>query len=142
MAARITDRQKKKILADYATLGSYNATAKLNGCSPASVREIVKKNPDIMEIYEQKKAENTTDILSYMESQKKMVCEIIGKCLVALNNEDKLAMAAPQQITTAMGTLIDKWSALRGGPADDVKEDGLSASLRELAEELESDDQP
>ena len=142
MAARITDRQKKKILADYATLGSYSATAKINNCSANSVREIVKKNPESAELFARKKAENTTDILSYMESQKKMVCEIIGKCLMALNDPDKLAMAAPQQITTAMGTLIDKWSALRGGPADDVKEDGLSASLRELAEEMESDDQP
>ena len=34
MAARLTDRQKKKIVADYAQLGSCNAVAKLNGCSP------------------------------------------------------------------------------------------------------------
>lgn len=31
LAARITDRKKKKIVADYLELGSYNAVAKLNG---------------------------------------------------------------------------------------------------------------
>ena len=63
MAARLTDRQKKKIVADYVQLGSYNAVAKLNGVSDKTVRNIVLKNPDISEKYEQKKEENTADIL-------------------------------------------------------------------------------
>ena len=33
MAARLTDRQKKKIVADYLETESYNATAKMNGVS-------------------------------------------------------------------------------------------------------------
>ena len=32
MAARLTDRQKKKIVADYLELGSYNATAEKMEC--------------------------------------------------------------------------------------------------------------
>ena len=75
-----------------------------------------------------------------MESKRGIVCEIIEKGLMALNSEEKLAEASPAQITTALGTLIDKWSSVTGGPADKVKEDGLSQSLRELAEGLESDD--
>lgn len=30
MAARLTDKQKKKIIADYVQLGSYNAVSKIN----------------------------------------------------------------------------------------------------------------
>lgn len=67
------------------------------------------------------------------------MCEIIDKGLAALNDPEKLAAATPAQITTALGTLIDKWSAVSGGAADEIKEDGLSKSLREMAEELESD---
>ena len=85
MAARLTDRQKKKILADYVQLGSYNATAKINGCSLNTVKKLVQENADIAELCIQKKMENTTDILAYMESQRKTVCEIIGKGLAALN---------------------------------------------------------
>lgn len=51
----------------------------------------------------------------------------------------KPVRSRPAQITTAMGTLIDKWTAISGGPADTAKEDDLSRSLREMAEELESD---
>ena len=139
MAARLTDKQKKKIIADYVQLGSYNAVSKINGVSATTVKNIVLKSADFVEKCEQKKEENTADILAYMESQRGLVCEIIGKGLTALNDPEKLAEATPAQITTALGTLIDKWSSISGGPVDKVKEDGLSQSLRELAEELESD---
>ncbi len=139
MAARLTDKQKKKIVADYLETESYNATAKKNGVCGQTVRRVIEESQGITENLKQKKEENTADILAYMESQKGLVCEIIGKGLTALNDPEKLAEATPAQITTALGTLIDKWASISGGPADKVKEDGLSQSLREMAEELESD---
>ena len=56
-----------------------------------------------------------------------------------LNDPDKLASASLSQITTAMGTVIDKWALIGGGPGDDRVEDALSRSLRERAEELDRD---
>ena len=140
MANRLTDRQRKKIVADYLELGSYNATAKANGTSPKTVKRVLAEVPEMPEKVKQKKAENTADILAYMESQRGLVCEIIGKGLAVLNDEEKLREATPAQITTALGTLIDKWAAVSGSAADEIKEDGLSKSLREMAEELESDE--
>ena len=139
MANRLTDKQKKKIVADYLELGSYNATANRNGVSNHTVKRVVLEVPEISEKVKQKKAENTADILAYMESQRGLVCEIIGKGLAVLNDKEKLREATPAQITTALGTLIDKWAAVSGSAADEIKEDGLSKSLREMAEELESD---
>ena len=139
MAARLTDKQKKKIIADYVQLGSYNATAKVNGVSLNTVKKIVQGNADIAEMCNEKKEQNTVDILAYMESQKGIVCEILQKGLAALNSPEKLAEASPSQITTALGTLIDKWAMISGGPSDNGKEDELSKSLREMAEEVESD---
>ena len=113
MAARLTDKQKKKIIADYVQLGSYNAVSKLNGVSATTVKNIVTaQSVDFVGKCEQKKEENADDILSYMESQMKVVCEIIGKGLTALNDPEKLASANPTQITTALGTLIDKWALI------------------------------
>ena len=114
MAARLTDRQKKKILADYVQTSNYCAVAKLNGVSANTVKKIVQTNADIAEKLIQKKEENTADVLAYMESQRDVVCQIIGKGLTALNDPDKLAAATPAQITTALGTLIDKWTLLQG----------------------------
>ena len=110
MAARLTDKQKKEIIADYVQLGSYNATAKLNGVSLNTVKKIVQGNADIAEMCNRKKEENSADILAYMESKRDIVCEILGKGLDVLNDEEKLREATPAQITTAIGTLIDKWT--------------------------------
>lgn len=139
MAARLTDRKKKKIIADYMELGSYRATAKKNGVSDDSVRRVVEKCGDFQQKLEQKKEENTADILAYMESKREIVCKILDKGLDALNSPDKLKEASPAQITTALGTLIDKWTAMGHGIRDDGEEDALSRSLRELGKELESD---
>ena len=139
MAERITDKKKKKIIADYLRLGNYSATARANGVSDDSVKRIVLKCDDFAEKAKRKKEQDTADILEYMEAQRGMVCEIISKGLQALNEPEKLADASPAQITTAIGTLIDKWAMISGGPSDNGKEDELSKSLREMAEELESD---
>lgn len=128
MAARLTDRKKKKIIADYLETESYNATAKKNGVCGQTVRRVVEESNGITENLKKKKEENTADILAYMESQKGIVCEILEKGLAALNSPEKLAEASPSQITTALGTLIDKWTMagnpLRGGTASiEIKTD-------------------
>lgn len=136
MAARLTDKQKKKIVADYLETGSYNATAEKNGVCGHTVKRIVAECPEISEKLEQKKEENTADILAYMESKRGVVCEIIEKGLAALNDPEKLAEASPAQITTALGTLIDKW-APKGQPItgkDQVEDDPITKSLKEEAQ--------
>ena len=91
MAARLTDKQKKKILADYAELESYSATAKLNGVSKDTVRRIVASCADFAGKAQEKKEQNTQDILAYMDGKRDIVCEILGKGLDALNRPEKLA---------------------------------------------------
>lgn len=140
MAARLTDRKKKKIIADYLELGSYAATARKNKVSANTVRSIVLADPEFARKCEQKKEQNSADVLSYMEGKRDLVCDILEKGLLALNQEGKLAKSSPVQITTAIGTLIDKWVMIGGGPKDEAEEDDLSRSLRELGKGLESDD--
>lgn len=134
MAARLTDKQKKKIIADYVQLGSYNAVSKINGVSATTVKNIIKaQDDDFWEKCERKKEENTVDIMTYMESQKRIVCEIISKGLTALNDPEKLATANPSQITTALGTLIDKWAMVNGTGAKEQTEshNALIDAIRE-----------
>lgn len=119
MAARLTDKQKKKIIADYVQLGSYNATAKANGVSLNTVKKIVQGNADIAEMCNQKKEENTADILSKMEERKDKVCEIIDLYLDELLNIDQFKNLSPNQLTTALGTLIDKWGLIAQNGKDE-----------------------
>ena len=132
MAARLTDKQKKKIVADYLELGSYNAVSKIHGISRQTVKNVVLSSTDIGQKLQQKKDENTTDVLAYMESRRGVVCEIIEKGLAALNDPDKLKEASPSQITTALGTLIDKWApkGTATGGQDSREDDPITQALR------------
>lgn len=110
MAKHLTDKQKKQVIAAYVECGSYNAVAKKFGISDTTVKRVILNNPETMEKVEHKKAQNTADILEYMESQKMVVCQFIGKALEAMMNDGKLASATINQISTALGTVIDKWT--------------------------------
>ena len=135
-AQRLTDRQKKKIIADYVQLQSYRATARENGVSDATVRRIVAENPEMSQKCALKKAENAQDMLSYMESKKVRVQEIIDVYLGVLTDPEKLEGATLQQITTALGTLIDKWTVIDDRKKGDsfhqtVEDDPITKSLKE-----------
>lgn len=137
MAAHLTDKQKKKIIADYIQLGSYNAAAKLNGVSRNTVKAIVLADSVTATKCQQKKEQNTADIIAYMDGQKNDVCTVLGLCIKLLKNPDIYAKASPQQIATTMAILIDKYTANNGANiADEQSEDALSKSLRELGEKL------
>lgn len=136
----LNDRQRKQVAADRANGMSIRQLAKKYGVSTTTIQRAIKCDPEVTQIVTEKKEQNTADILSYMDSKKNIVCEILGKGLDVLNDEEKLREASPAQITTALGTLIDKWAVIGGGSKDEAEEDDLSRSLRELGEGLESDD--
>lgn len=141
MAARLTDKQKKKIIADYIQLESYNAAAKINGVSPNTVKNLVTGNADIAQKCELKKEQNTAEILDYMERQSDDVCKVLGLYLGELKNPEKIKSAGLREIATTMAILIDKYTADYGKAADtqSTEYDALTASLKELAGELEQE---
>ena len=135
-AQRLTDKQKKKIIADYVQLQSYRAAARQNGVSDATVRKIVKGDPESSQKCALKKEENAKDMLSYMDSKKERVQEIIDVYLGVLTAPEKLEGATLQQITTALGTLIDKWTVIDDRKKGDsfhqtVEDDPITKSLKE-----------
>lgn len=107
----LADQKRKEIVRDYIRLGNFNAVAKLHGVSFNTVKNTVARE-DMQEFKKkvnEKKEENSGKVLEYMDAQTDVVCAIIGKGLAALNDQYKLAAAPPAQITTAIGTLVDKW---------------------------------
>lgn len=139
MAARLTDRQKKRILADRADGMSLSQLSIKYGVSKTTIHRTLKSDPETERKVTEKKEQNTADILAYMESKRDKVCEIIDVAMEALPDKIRNAKTA-SDVTTALGTVIDKWAMISGGPNEDAAEDGLSRSLRKMAEELESDD--
>lgn len=109
MAARLTDRQKKKIIADYVELGSFNAAAKANGVSRNTVKAVVMADSEVSQKAAQKKEQNTIDMLAYMEKRKKEAQGVIDDYLEALANPAKIEAAKLSEVATAMGIVIDKF---------------------------------
>lgn len=139
MAARLTDKQKKKIIADYIEMQSYNAVAKKHGVADGTVKKVVMADKEFQKKLEQKKQENTADILAYMDSKKEVVCCIIGEYLTALLDKDKIQKATTVQLSTTLGTLIDKFTAAGVNIGDNNEPDALSKSLEEMGKELTGD---
>lgn len=135
----ITDRQKKKIIADYLETQSVNAAAKRNKVSWKTAKQIIDAEEDIEQKLELKKEQNTADILAYMESQREAVCNIIGIALEVLPDKIRNAKTA-SEVTTALGTLIDKFTfAGKNVVSDTVEDDPLTKSLKEEAERMNGD---
>lgn len=110
MAARLTDKQKKKILADYVECGSYNETAKMNGVSRNTVKNVVMADKENATKCQQKKEQNTLDMLAYMDSRKEQAQSVIDDYLKALANPTKIEAAKLSEIATALGIVVDKFT--------------------------------
>ena len=113
MARKIfTDKQKKKIIADYITTRNYSETARINKVDERTVRRIIKGQDDIemKKLAEQKKKDDTKDILEYMNSIKEKQKRIIDLSLQAL--EEKLEspdmFTNVKDIATVYGVIFDK----------------------------------
>lgn len=138
MAKRLTDKQRKRIVADYVELGSFNAVAKKHKVAASTVKRLCEKMPDMQQKAKHKKEQNTADILTHMESRKEEVNKVIDRYLAALLDEERIARATPAQLTTAMGTLIDKFTAIRPMTGENAAEDDpLTKALQEEAERME-----
>ena len=107
---KLTDKQKKKIVADYIESQNYKQTGIKNKVDTETVRRIVKADKDFAKKSEQKKERDTKDILEYMDTIKEKQKRIIDLSLQAL--EEKLAkpdmFTNVKDIATVYGVIFDK----------------------------------
>lgn len=110
---KVTDELKKKIIADYVDCENYSAVAKKYKLSRTTVTNIVKNDTETGEKLQVKKEQNSKDVLEYMDGKKEAVCELIDVYLRELISPDKLNKATLSQIATALGIVIDKFTAVK-----------------------------
>ena len=124
MAPRLTDKQKKRIISDYVNIGSYNTVGKMHGISATTVKNVVLKNSETVGLCEQKKKQNTMDMLEFLETRKQKTQDIIDQLLDCM--PDKIPRASLVQIVTAYGVLVDKSTLLIG---NDKKDEGVKVII-------------
>lgn len=131
---QLSTRKKNQIIADYVRTENYSATARLHGVSPNTVKRLVATRPEVAEMCETKKRADAREVAQYMDEQKEIVCQIINNGLAELSKPEKLQSASPRDITTALGTLIDKWVMITNMRQDkDAVQVELAPELKEYA---------
>ena len=105
-------------------IGSYNTVGKMHGISATTVKNVVLKNSETVGLCEQKKKQNTMDMLEFLETRKKKTQDIIDQLLDCM--PDKIPRASLVQIVTAYGVLVDKSTLLSG---NDKKDEGVKVII-------------
>ena len=107
---KLTDKQKKKIIADYMENQNYSETGRLNNVSNKTVERLVKNNEEVSIKVKQKKEENTKDILEYMDSivedQKEVIALTLQFLKDKLKNPDLFTNI--RDVAIVYGTIFDK----------------------------------
>ncbi len=108
--AKLTDLEKKKIIADYVETQNYSETARRNNVSDVTVKTIVTKNNETLKKLEQKKEENTQSTIEYMQTQHESKKRILDKILKAIEKKvDNIDMFTNiKDLATAYGIILDK----------------------------------
>lgn len=117
MAPRFTDKQKKKIITDYINLGTYSAVAKKHGTSHQTIKRIVTSDEATVRKIQQKKDQNTLDMIAFMDSRKQKAQDIIDQLLEAM--PQKIDKASLVQIGTVFGILVDKTTSINSEQKQD-----------------------
>ena len=109
--AKLTDLEKKKIIADYVDNQNYSETAKMNNVSVDTVRRLVINDDEIVNNLKQKKQENTQSTIDYMQTQHETKKRILDKILKAIEtkaeNVDDM-FTNIKDLATAYGIILDK----------------------------------
>ena len=107
---KLTDKQKKKIVADYIETQNYKQTGIKNNVDTETVRRVVKEDKDFAKKLERKKEENTQTTLEYMDKQHETKKRILDKLLkgIELKADDIDMFTNVKDLATAYGIIIDK----------------------------------
>lgn len=107
---KLTDKQKKEIIADYVECQNYSETARKFNISDNAVRKIVLNNKDSSRMFEQKSEENTEEVLEAMKKRSKTKINLLDKLFEAMDGKlDNIDMFTNiKDLATAYGIIMDK----------------------------------
>lgn len=108
--AKLTDKQKKEIIADYVECQNYSETARKFKLDEKTIRNIVKKDNEFPKIAEQKSKENTEEVLEAMKKRSKRKIQLLDKLFEAMDGKlDNIDMFTNiKDLATAYGIIMDK----------------------------------
>lgn len=133
--AKLSDKQRKQIIADRVNGQLYKQIAEKYNVSETTVRNVCKNDPKTAERCADKKEQNTLDMLAFMDAQKGKAQELIRHIIEALDDPDKLAKTNARDLATALGIIIDKFTANAPKYEANAPDDGFMKALKKTAAE-------
>lgn len=109
MAKHLTDAKKKQIIADYVECGNYSEVARKHKVSKDTVRRLCNRT-DILQKAQEKKEQNTKDMLEYLDQKRDTAFKFIDKAFEEMCKEEKIEKTSIINLATAIGIVIDKYS--------------------------------
>ena len=135
---KITDRERKQIIADYVLDNSMHFLAKKYKRSSSTIKNIIDEQKteqpeEFANLVKRVKIINTNDILDFIRKDKRML-EITDKILNIMNDEETLIKELDkkglQPLTNAMGMMIDKALKLKSIEENvDALENGIKIKI-------------
>lgn len=108
--AKLSDRQRKHLIADRANGMSLSRLAAKYNVSVTTVRRTIANNPEAAEKVRQKKEQNDLDMLAYMDSRKNAAQDLVDAILQDMADPERRAGASFRELATALGILVDKFT--------------------------------
>jgi len=111
MGYHLTDKERKKIIADYVVNNNYHETSRINDTTVTTVKRIVKKaESSVLRKITQKQKKNTQSTLEHMDTQHNTKKKLLTSILNAMN--DKAAnvdmFTNIKDLAIAYGVIVDK----------------------------------
>ena len=110
MGGKLNDLDKKKIVEAYVECQNYSEVARTFNISDSTVKRIVQSNGELTKKVEQKKEENTKNVLAEMSKRSQKKIAILDKLLDGIDKKASNidAFTNVKDLATAYGILIDK----------------------------------
>lgn len=116
---KLTDKQKKEIIADKADGMSLRKIAAKFSVSPHTIKKALDDDPETARLCAQKKEQNTLDMLAFLDSRLAKAQELVELLMEEMANPEKISRASEQMLATAMGIIIDKFVATKPKQEDE-----------------------
>lgn len=142
MGKRLTDLEKKNIIAYYIECQNYRETARKFNVSNNTVKRLVlnEDNQEISQEITEKNIQNTKSVLEAMEERKETKINLLNKILLAMDKkvEDVDMFTNIKDLATAYGIIMDKEIKIKELEIKNKEQDNNQDTLDKLDEVLKN----
>ena len=129
MARKLSEKQEAEIIMKLTDGATQTSLANEYGVDRKTISNIKNRHPEYTQKVAQKKEENVKSILDFMDSIKGDVCELLSMMLEYMSDKEKLEKASLNQIATAFGIVVDKFTATEQAAPKDNGENNLLEAI-------------